>query len=72
MAEEIAELREFECRYCGHRVVVNPEFPKEYAPTCCTPCWDNIVWPSIERREAELFAKMLNLFRTLGISAGEN
>jgi len=54
-------IREFVCKYCGHTLVVNPNFPKDELPTTCTPCYDKIVKPKSEHlmREFTLWVKRL-------------
>lgn len=33
------ELREFVCKNCGHKVVINPALPADYVPNICRECW---------------------------------
>src|SRR6476660_897367 len=49
-------LREFECKHCGHMVVVNPRLPADYTPTVCTSCWEAFERPKVDRigKEVEL------------------
>jgi DNA-directed RNA polymerase subunit RPC12/RpoP len=54
-------LREFECKHCGHVVVVNPNLPADYTPTVCTSCWEAFEKPKVDRitREVELISRRL-------------
>ncbi len=51
-------LREFVCKHCGHKVVVNPKLPPDANPNCCTPCWEKIVKPGIGRHMDDLMTDM--------------
>lgn len=61
------KLREFVCKECGHKVVVNPKLPEEYTPTVCTPCYENIVLPKLIENEKKIFQKTTALLKTLGL-----
>ena len=68
-------LREFECKHCGHMVVVNPNLPADYTPNVCTPCWETFERPKIDRigKEVELIGRRLCelLGRPVGASLSE-
>lgn len=55
------ELREFVCKSCGHKVVVNPNLPADYTPNICTPCFERT---SAEAR-AEIFSGLMEFVELL-------
>jgi len=65
------ELREFECKHCGHMVVVNPKFPpdlpREKWPNICTPCWEVFEKPRHNKAMMEIFTGLDKLFNRLGV-----
>lgn len=36
----LPDLREFQCKECGHIVVVHPDLPADYTPSICCQCWN--------------------------------
>lgn len=60
------DVREFECVQCGHKVVVNPRLPKDYTPSVCTPCWENIVAPKMMRDTRALLNRAHDFLTEVG------
>jgi hypothetical protein len=57
------QLREFTCRHCQHRVVVNPNRPSHWPlPDTCTLCWEKIDKPRHEQRGRELMCGLQEFF----------
>jgi hypothetical protein len=58
-------LREFVCKYCGHTVVVHPNYLKDELPNWCKQCWEQVVAPKMAQRGRELVEGLERLLKQL-------
>lgn len=59
-----APLREFQCKGCGHMVLVHPDLPPDYTPNICAPCGE-ASRAKTERVLATLFVGLIQIQEVL-------